>query len=252
MSELCITCGVRPRKKGRRQCGRCAWRSEDPEKARIRRREYKRRHRRAQGAEPIEVRRERAAKQRAECEARRAERLLASSLERKPWLQYPSGSAARYRSRYQNDPAFAQRERDRAIVFRFTHPDRAAAAERFGQHWKRAAQTSDGSVTVAVVRRLLTARTCYLCGVELTPANRSIDHIIPISRGGKHLAKNLAPCCQSCNRKKDRKLAVPLGPLQERVPATPVFETCETPETSCQLPLASCHSPGRSGLGGCR
>jgi len=251
MSELCIKCGKRPRKKGRKLCGHCAWRAEDPDKARIRRREYKRRLRRAQGAEPMEVKRERAAKRRAEREAKRAERLRANSPERKPWLQYPDGSAARFRSRYRHDPAFAQRERDRAIVYRFTHPDRAAAAERSGQHWKRAAETADGSVTATVVRRLLAARTCYLCGVELTPANRSIDHIIPISRGGKHIAKNLAPCCRPCNRKKDRKIAVP-STGASRVPATPLFETCEASETSCQLPLAGCHSQGCSDPGGCR
>ncbi|MBN1460596.1 MAG: hypothetical protein JXA57_13765 [Armatimonadetes bacterium] len=201
MSELCITCGVRPRKKGHRQCGHCAWRSEDPEKARIRRREYKRRLRRAQGAEPMEVKRERAAKRRAEREAKRAERLRANRPERKPWLRYPDGSAARYRSRYKHDPAFAQRERERAIVYRFTHPEIAVKSDP-GNHWRLAAARADGSVTETVVRALLTASSCYLCGVELTPENRSIDHRVALILGGNHSAANLAACCMPCNREK--------------------------------------------------
>ena len=203
MSELCITCGTRPRKRGRRKCGHCAWRAEDPEKARKRRREYRRRVRRAAGVEPIEVIRERAARRKAEREARKAERAKekAKEKEAKPWLAYPADSAARYRSRYQNDPAFAQRERERAIVFRFTHPELAMKSDP-GNHWQLAAASADGSVTKAVVRKLLRAERCYICGVELTPDNRSIDHRVALTLDGGHTAENLAPCCLPCNRKK--------------------------------------------------
>lgn len=203
MTKLCVTCGEHPRKSGRRQCGRCAWRSEDPDKARVRRREYKRRLRRAQGAEPMELKAQRAAEKRAETETKRAKRLAANSPERKPWLQFPAGSAARYQCRYQNDPVFAQRERDRAIVFRFSHPEIAAKSDR-GNHWQLAASRADGSVTKAVVRKLLRAKQCYLCGVELTPDNRSIDHRVALSLGGPHTAENLAACCLPCNRMKAR------------------------------------------------
>lgn len=217
MSELCITCGKRPRKKGRRQCGHCAWRAEDPDKARVRRREYKRRLRRAQGAEPMEVKRERAAKRRAEREARRAEWLRANSPKRKPWLQFPD-VATRYRCRYRNDPEFAQQERDRAIVYRYTHPEIAAKSDS-GVRWQLAAERSDGSVTRRVVRELLAAERCYLCGVELTPANRSIDHRVALSRGGDHTADNLAACCIACNRRKA---------ADERQPTQSQDGTCES------------------------
>ena len=169
VSGLCVTCGKNPRKRGRRQCGPCAYQAEDQEKARLRRqrgraqrREYKRAQRRAAGCESMEVKRARAAQKRAESEARRAER-KANTLAWRPWLQYPDGSAARYRSRYRHDPAFAQRERERAIVFRFTHPDIAVKSDR-GNHWRLAASRADGSVTEDVVRALLEARECYLCG----------------------------------------------------------------------------------------
>jgi len=46
---LCVTCEQAPRKKGRRQCGRCAWQSEDRTAARERRKLYKQRLRRRHG-----------------------------------------------------------------------------------------------------------------------------------------------------------------------------------------------------------
>ena len=240
MSALCITCGERPRKKGRRLCGPCAYRSEDQEKARLRRqrgraqrREYKRAQRRAAGCELMEVKRARAAQRRAEAEAKRAERLAANSLELKPWLAYPGG-AVRYRWRYQNDPEFAQRERERVLVFRYTHPDIAANSDS-GNRWRLAAARADGSVTEDVVRKLLHTKRCYLCGTELTPANRSIDHRVALIVGGNHSAGNLAACCMPCNREKARRerrqakedrnclhLGT-LGQSNSRVPATPGF-----------------------------
>lgn len=41
--------------------------------------------------------------------------------------------------------------------------------------------------------------TCYYCGVDLTQKNKTKDHIIPVSRGGKKLNNNTVPCCNSCN-----------------------------------------------------
>lgn len=40
---------------------------------------------------------------------------------------------------------------------------------------------------------------CHYCGKE-NPT--SIDHILPISKGGTHEMHNLLPCCISCNSTK--------------------------------------------------
>lgn len=202
MSAPCVTCGIRPRKSGRSQCGHCSWLAEDSGKARIRRREYKRRIRRLSGAESRDAIHVRAKQRSAEREARRVRVALANAPERKPWLRYPRESAARYQSRYDHDPAFAAAERIRTTIRRFTHPESAAKVER-GKHWRTAAARSDGSVTRTVVRRLLHDRSCYLCGTELTAANRTIDHRIALARGGDHTAGNLAACCRICKRGKD-------------------------------------------------
>jgi len=43
---------------------------------------------------------------------------------------------------------------------------------------------------------------CFYCGIRLGIQNRSVDHIIPISRGGRHHVENLIPCCRLCNSSK--------------------------------------------------
>jgi 5-methylcytosine-specific restriction endonuclease McrA len=48
-------------------------------------------------------------------------------------------------------------------------------------------------------------RTCFACGAALSASTLSIDHIIPLSRGGDHRPTNLQAMCGPCNNvhKKD-------------------------------------------------
>jgi hypothetical protein len=51
--------------------------------------------------------------------------------------------------------------------------------------------------------------TCFYCGTSISKVgNRSVDHIIPISCGGRHSLVNLVPSCRICNASKnDRSFA---------------------------------------------
>ena len=42
----------------------------------------------------------------------------------------------------------------------------------------------------------------------------SIDHVVPLSRGGKHEIENLLPACRSCNSSKGAKLLEEWLPLR--------------------------------------
>lgn len=45
---------------------------------------------------------------------------------------------------------------------------------------------------------------CHYCGARVRPADLSLDHIVPLVRGGKSTRGNCVPCCKECNnRKKD-------------------------------------------------
>lgn len=47
--------------------------------------------------------------------------------------------------------------------------------------------------------------TCYLCLEKLKSKKHSIDHKVPISKGGRHRLSNLGIACLNCNiAKKDR------------------------------------------------
>lgn len=43
---------------------------------------------------------------------------------------------------------------------------------------------------------------CFYCGCELNDSNRTIDHIVPINKGGTNDIKNLVCCCHDCNQVK--------------------------------------------------
>jgi 5-methylcytosine-specific restriction endonuclease McrA len=43
---------------------------------------------------------------------------------------------------------------------------------------------------------------CYWCGIDTIVGNRHGDHMIPISRGGKHELSNLCCSCVKCNTTK--------------------------------------------------
>lgn len=49
------------------------------------------------------------------------------------------------------------------------------------------------------------AHACAYCG-EVAPLTK--DHVIPVSRGGRHAIGNILPACQSCNSSKGNRLLV--------------------------------------------
>lgn len=44
---------------------------------------------------------------------------------------------------------------------------------------------------------------CVYCGIQTNPFSTfSIDHVVPVSKGGTDDLANLVPCCRSCNSRK--------------------------------------------------
>jgi hypothetical protein len=73
----------------------------------------------------------------------------------------------------------------------------------------------DRMTTAQVIDRY--GNICYLCGDEIDvsiddhhdPMYLNIDHIVPISRGGRHTWDNVAPTHKRCNESKGAKLVAP-------------------------------------------
>jgi len=51
-------------------------------------------------------------------------------------------------------------------------------------------------------RRKISKGICYYCGVKVGSKNLTMDHIIPLSRGGRSTKENIVPACKECNTKK--------------------------------------------------
>jgi 5-methylcytosine-specific restriction endonuclease McrA len=47
---------------------------------------------------------------------------------------------------------------------------------------------------------------CYYCGRTFPAGELTMDHIVPISRGGKSKKGNVVPACKTCNNKKKQLL----------------------------------------------
>ncbi|MEA2060411.1 MAG: HNH endonuclease [Thermodesulfobacteriota bacterium] len=47
---------------------------------------------------------------------------------------------------------------------------------------------------------------CHYCRKPFPPKELTMDHIIPIARGGKSIKSNLVPCCKTCNTRKKQML----------------------------------------------
>ena len=43
---------------------------------------------------------------------------------------------------------------------------------------------------------------CHYCGQTFPPSELTMDHILPVVRGGKSVRSNCVPCCKAGNNKK--------------------------------------------------
>lgn len=51
-------------------------------------------------------------------------------------------------------------------------------------------------------KRKRSSGLCYYCGRKFKPAELTMDHLVPITRGGRSAQGNLVPACKECNNKK--------------------------------------------------
>lgn len=94
----------------------------------------------------------------------------------------------------------------------------AGRLSRRNSESKRRSQMSDGiGITADQFEDKWVGQNglCAYCGCEMTREGDyqaldycTIDHVVPLSRGGKHDHGNMVLCCRSCNSKKKDKLDV--------------------------------------------
>ncbi|MBI4523136.1 MAG: HNH endonuclease [Deltaproteobacteria bacterium] len=55
-------------------------------------------------------------------------------------------------------------------------------------------------------KRRCSSGICYYCGKKVPAASLTMDHIVPLARGGRTTKGNVVPACKDCNVKKKHSL----------------------------------------------
>ena len=57
---------------------------------------------------------------------------------------------------------------------------------------------------------------CHYCEKKFSPSQLTMDHVVPLARGGRSTQGNIVPACAACNR--DKKLQTPAEQLMSQLP----------------------------------
>jgi 5-methylcytosine-specific restriction enzyme A len=55
-------------------------------------------------------------------------------------------------------------------------------------------------------KRRVAKGECHYCGKKTPAGDLTMDHIVPLVRGGRSTKGNVVPCCKSCNTRKQSLL----------------------------------------------
>lgn len=55
-------------------------------------------------------------------------------------------------------------------------------------------------------KRRLAKGVCYYCSSRISPKELTMDHIVPVARGGRSTKGNVVPACKTCNNAKSQLL----------------------------------------------
>jgi 5-methylcytosine-specific restriction endonuclease McrA len=127
----------------------------------------------------------------------------------------------------------AHRERNRAFyaqkqsLYRQNNPDKykqwqKANPEKVLANWTKRRKTLIANGIFAISKKEITQllqSPCFYCKSD---KSGTIDHVVPLSKGGRHSIGNLLPACMDCNQ---RKSAMFLVQWRMRNESKPISET---------------------------
>ena len=58
---------------------------------------------------------------------------------------------------------------------------------------------------------------CHYCGRHVGRANLTMDHVVPLVRGGRSTKGNIVPACKECNNRKTHLLPVEWAEYLEKL-----------------------------------
>ena len=66
-------------------------------------------------------------------------------------------------------------------------------------------------------KRKRAAGQCHYCQQSFPPDELTMDHVVPLIRGGRTTKSNVVPCCKHCNSQKQHLLPVEWAAYLERL-----------------------------------
>lgn len=102
------------------------------------------------------------------------------------------------RNRYKRNPEhFRKIKREK----RLNNPEQARIDDR-NRHHRRNSFLKKGTVTAAEWKEIVDRHfgRCFYCKTD--KEKMTMDHFIPLSKGGRHHAENIVPACNQCNCRK--------------------------------------------------
>ena len=61
-------------------------------------------------------------------------------------------------------------------------------------------------------KRKRASGVCHHCGGKFAPADLTMDHLVPVVRGGKSTKGNVVPSCKPCNSARRHSLPFEVSP----------------------------------------
>lgn len=105
----------------------------------------------------------------------------------KPWLNPRLTPAEKDKARHQFDHEYHIKRR---LYYRDRKTKRRFSIKA----------TNDGTLSFKIIKQ---ATQCLYCGAAFsTTCKATLDHLIPIKKGGSHSAANVVVCCLTCNSRK--------------------------------------------------
>ena len=87
---------------------------------------------------------------------------------------------------------------------------------------------------------------CHYCGGKFPPSELTMDHIVPLSRGGRSTKGNIVPCCKACNN--DKKYTMPVDEILtelDREGGLSDFEVPDIPSPEVDVDIDIPDDPGQ-------
>ena len=78
-------------------------------------------------------------------------------------------------------------------------------------------------------KRQLAASLCHYCRHEFRRSELTMDHVVPVVRGGYSKRGNVVPCCKDCNNQKQSMLPVEWNRYIEGLVETDESDATDTP-----------------------